>query len=109
MKIRFKGQSVDIEVEGKDVKDAFAQVAGAVEVFSHTTCGACGAPGAVPVVRENGGNQYYEMRCRGCGACLSFGQRRDGGALFPKRKDKDGNWLDGSGWVKFKRAEADFD
>lgn len=109
MKVRYKGQAVDIEIEGKDTKDVFAQLAGAVEVFGHTTCGACGVTGATPVVRENGGNQYYEMRCRSCGACLSFGQKRDGGALFPKRKDKEGNWLEGSGWVKFKRADVGFD
>lgn len=106
MKVRYKGQSFDVEVEGKDTKDAFGQLAGAIEVFGNTACGACGAPGAVPVVRENDGHQFHEMRCRQCGAVLAFGQKKDGGALFPKRKDKEGNWLDGNGWVKFKRAES---
>lgn len=109
MKVRYKGQSFDVEVEGKDSKDCFTQLAASIEVFANTHCGACGTPGAVPVVRENGGNQYFEMRCKNCGACLSFGQKRDGGALFPKKKDKDGNWLDGNGWVKFKRTETAFD
>lgn len=104
MKVRYKGQGFDVEVEGKDTKDCFGQIAQAVEVFGHTACGACGAPGAVPVVRERDGHNFFEMRCKGCGACLAFGQKKDGGALFPKRKDKQGNWLDGSGWVKFQRA-----
>lgn len=106
MKVRYKGQSFDVEVEGKDTKDAFSQLAQAVEVFGNTACGACGAPGAVPVVRENDGHQFYEMRCRSCGACLSYGQKKSDGSLFPKKKDKDGNWLDGNGWVKFKRVES---
>ena len=107
MKVRYKGESFDVEVEGKDTKDAFGQLAGAIEVFANTHRGACGAPNAVPVARENQGNVYYEMRCKNCGACLSFGQKKDGGALFPKRKDKEGNWLDNNGWVKFKRADID--
>jgi hypothetical protein len=109
MKVRYKGQAFDVEVEGKDSKDAFVQLASAVEVFGNTTCGACGAPGAVPVVRENGGNQFHEMRCRQCGACLALGTKREGGQLFPKKKDKDGNWLDNNGWVKFKRTDAAFE
>lgn len=109
MKVRYKTEHYDIEVEGKDTKDCFAQISGAIEVFGSTGCGACGASGAAPVVRENGGNQYFEMRCRNCGSCLSFGQKRDGGALYPRRKDKEGNWLDNNGWVKFKRAESAFE
>jgi hypothetical protein len=106
MKVRFKNERVEVEVDGKDVKDVFGQLAGAVEVFSHSTCGACGSKNTAPVVRENQGNTFYEMRCQSCGACLAFGQKKNDGTLFPKRKDKNGNWLDGSGWVKFKRVEA---
>lgn len=111
MKVRFKTDAVDIEVDGKDTKDVFVQLAHSVEVFMHTTCGMCDSHSTMPVVRENGGNQYHEMRCMSCGATLAFGQRRSDGALFPKRKDKDGNWLGNSGWVKFRRAEPanDFD
>jgi hypothetical protein len=40
---------------------------------------------------------------------LALGTKREGGQLFPKKKDKDGNWLDNNGWVKFKRADAAFE
>jgi hypothetical protein len=111
MKVKFKTEAVDIEVDGKDTKDVFVQLASAVEVFSHTTCGNCSSHHTVPVVREVNGNTYHEMRCLACGACLAFGQKRADGSLFPKRKDKDGNWLDNTGWVKFRRQDpvSDFD
>ncbi len=111
MKVRYEVENVQIEVEGKDSKDVFTQLAASVEVFSHTTCGNCGSKHTVPVVRDMQGNTYHEMRCRACGACLAFGQKRADGSLFPKRKDKDGQWLDNNGWVKFRRQEAasDFD
>lgn len=110
MKVRFKGEKVDVEVEGKDTKDVFAQLAKATEVFSNAVCGSCGSHRTVPVVRDVDGNTYYEMRCQDCGACLGFGQKRADGSLFPKRKSKEGQWLDGNGWVKFRRAEpADAD
>lgn len=107
MKVRYRLKNADIEVDGRDVKDAFVQLSGAVEVFSQNVCGACGCPDVVPIVREVQGNTYHEMRCTKCGATLAFGQRKADGALYPKRKDKDGEYLENYGWVKFnKRADA---
>ena len=105
MKIRYRLANADVEVDGKDVKDAFAQLGGAVEVFSNNTCGACKCPDVVPSVREVQGNTYYEMRCTSCGATLSFGQKKADGSLFPKRRDKDGNYLEHYGWVKFQKQQ----
>ena len=36
-----------------------------------------------------------------CGAKLAFGVMKKGGRLFPKRKDKENNWLPNGGWVKW--------
>jgi hypothetical protein len=105
MKVRYKGETIEIEVEGKDSKDCFAQLAGAVEVFGNTKCGACDSPRTLPVVRENQGNTYYEVKCQDCGSSLGFGQKKQDGSLFPKKKDKDGNWLDNTGWVKWHPKE----
>jgi hypothetical protein len=105
MKIRHKTDSMDIEIEGKDIKDAFAQLAAATEVFGNNVCGACDSPRTRPIVRERDGNTYYEVKCLDCGSVLAFGQKREGGALFPKKKDKDGNWLTNNGWVKWQRSE----
>jgi hypothetical protein len=106
MKVTYKSDKVNIEVDGKDTKDCFSQLAGAVEVFGSSTCGACDSHNTVPVVRENQGNTYYEIRCQDCGASLAFGQRRQDGALFPRKKDKDGNYLNANGWTKFRRADS---
>ncbi len=105
MKVRFNLASAQIEVDGKDAKDCFAQLAGAVEVFGQTKCGCCGSDHCVPVVRENGGNTYYEMRCTNCGATLGFGQRKQDGHLYPRRRDKEGNYLDNGGWLKWAQRQ----
>lgn len=105
MKISYKSGEVTIEVEGKDTKDCFAQVAGAVEIFGNGVCGACDSTNVVPNVRNYDGNTYYSMTCRDCGSSLNFGQRKQDGGLYPRKKDKDGNWLGGSGWVKYRPRE----
>jgi hypothetical protein len=107
MQVRYQVGNVQVEVEGKDVKDAFAQLATAVEVFGQQHCGACSSEAVVPVVRTKDGNTYYEMRCKECGATLAFGQKREGGALFPRRRDKDNEYLPNYGWVKYSRQQSD--
>jgi len=104
MKVQYKVGNSTVEVDGKDVKDVFSQLSGAVEVFGNGTCLACRSTAVVPNVRENQGNTYYEMRCTACGATLGFGQRKADGAIYPKRKDKEGEYLENNGWVKFRRA-----
>lgn len=107
MKVSYKAGSTVVEVEGKDSKDCFTQIASAMDVFSHAHCGACGSTEISPVVREYEGNHYYELRCGACRACLSFGQKRVDGSLYPRRKDKSGQWLDNNGWVKWQSKPAD--
>ena len=108
MKVRYKTSKAEIEVEGSDVKDAFVELAGAIEVFGSSTCGACDSTNTMPQVRDVQGNTYYEMRCQDCGSALSFGQTKVGNRLYPRRKGKDGSYLPGNGWVKFQpKAAAD--
>lgn len=108
MRVRHKGERIEIEVEGKDSKEVFTQLAAATEIFGNTVCGNCDSQRTIPIVRENAGNTFYEMRCLDCGAVLGFGQKREGGSLFPKKRDKDGNWLSGNGWVKYRKPDAEF-
>jgi hypothetical protein len=105
MKVRYKSDRVDVEVDGKDTKDCFTQLAGAVEVFGNTICGACDSPRTIPVVRENGGNLFFEQRCLDCNSSLGYGQKRSDGSLFPKKK-KDDTWLPHNGWVKFQPKQT---
>jgi len=101
MKIKWKSDRVEVEVEGKDTKDCFTQLASAVEVFSVSVCGACDSTNTMPVTRENKGNHFFEAKCQSCGCSLSFGQRKIDGALYPRRRDADGNAIDNNGWTKW--------
>lgn len=106
MKVKYKTDRIEVEVEGKDTKDVFTQLAGAIEVFGASVCGACDSKNTSPVSREVQGNHYFEMQCHDCGASLGFGQRKIDGALYPRRRDKDGNFLNGNGWTKWRERKA---
>lgn len=92
---------MQVEVEGKDNKDIFSQIALFQEIYETRRCGACDSERVQFVCREVQGNTYYEIKCLDCGSTLGFGQKRADGSLFPKRKDKDGNWLPNGGWTKW--------
>lgn len=98
-----------VEVEGKDNKEIFSQLAVFQEIYETRKCGACQSERVQFVVREVQGNTYYEIRCLDCGATLAFGQKRADGSLFPKKKDKEGNYLPNNGWVKWVDRSKDAD
>ena len=98
-------QRMTVEIEGKDNKDVFQQLALFQEIYEHRRCGACDSDLVRFQVREVQGNLYFELKCLECGSVLAFGQKRADGSLFPKRKDKDGNWLPNGGWVKWSPRE----
>ncbi len=92
---------MSVEFEANGQKDLVETLASLSEVLSQKVCGACEGFSLKYQVRTVDGNTYYEIKCnnKGCGAVLSFGQHREGGTLFPKRKDKEGNYLDNNGWI----------
>jgi hypothetical protein len=57
------------------------------------------------VCRENDGMRFHELKCLDCGAQFSFGQKRQGGDLFPRRRDSQGNYLPDHGWYKFEKTK----
>ena len=103
MKITYTTASgkISVELEGDTQKDLFGQLGAFQEIFDQATCGKCSSTSIRFVVRDIDGNSYYELRCEDCGARLEFGQIKKGGGLFPRRKDKEGNWLPDGGWVKW--------
>ena len=109
MKIRHKAGTLEVEVEGSDVKECFDSLAHATEVFSQTRCGACDNTEVRFIVRENKGFTFREVQCIECNASLAFGVRKSDGALYPRRKDEDGNWLENRGWVKFQSNQSSRD
>ncbi len=80
------------EIEAKEQKDVFRNIASIQEVFSEKVCGLCGKPDIKFVVREIEDNEFYEMQCTnaGCYGKLAFGQNKKGGTIYPIRKLKDG-------------------
>lgn len=96
---------ITISAEGGATK-VFTELAAAAEVFGNHVCGSCGSVLVVPVAREVDGNHYYEMRCNSCGCTLGFGQRKADGALYPRRKDKNGNWMPNRGWADHRQKQS---
>jgi len=96
-----KNGRISAELEGDSQRDLFAQIGKFQEVFEEDACSKCGHDHVRFVVRTVDDNQYYELRCSNCGARLSFGANKQGGGLFPRRKDSDGSWLPDNGWVKW--------
>lgn len=100
----FNGKLV-IKVEGSTIKDLFEQIGPVAEVLDgDDCCGKCQSPHIFPRARDarkkDDGKQvtYYELVCSDCGAKLSFGQHSEGGTLWAKRTDDQGNALDHRGW-----------
>lgn len=106
MKIKFNPTAkMQVEFEVGDVKEAFKKLGSLQEVFSFSSkCGACGGTDIKYVVRTVEDNDYYEVRCtkQGCRGKLSFGQSKDQVSLYPKKKDKEGNWIENEGWEVWK-------
>ena len=106
MKATFQSGNLSIEVEGEKQKDVFGELARAQEVFQHPLCGKCKGEEIRFVVRhDKEDNDYYEMHCQNirCRARLAFGQHKTNGTLFPRRKDKEGEWLPDNGWMRFNK------
>jgi hypothetical protein len=80
------------ELEAKEQKDIFRQVAEIQEVFSEKCCGLCGDTNLKFTVRNVEDNEFYEMRCTkpGCFGKLAYGQNKKGGTIYPIRKLKNG-------------------
>ena len=92
---------LSVEFDADSQTDAFASFAQIQEVFEESPCGKCGSEHLRFVVRTVDENQFYEIRCQDCGARLEFGVMKKGGRLYPRRKDKEGNWLPDKGWQRW--------
>ena len=103
MKVNYTNLSgrINDDIEADTQTEVFEQLAHFQEIFDESVCGKCGSENVRFQVRTVEDNLYYELRCMDCGAKLSFGVMKKGGRLFPRRKDKEGNWLNDRGWVKW--------
>lgn len=99
---------IGVEFDAANHKDAWGKLSGLNEVFFNRQCGKCNAPNARFTIRKASDGKkeydYHELRCWKCGAKKAFGVLDDGSdCLFPKIKDKDGNYLPDNGWVKYNK------
>ena len=105
-----KNKQLTFEIEGTTDTELFSELASIQEVFdAEHKCGVCGGTDIRYLHRNVQGNDFFELQCitvdaKGykCLARFQFGQVKvPKGALFPKRKDKDGNWLPNNGWSRY--------
>lgn len=104
---RTRNGQLTIEVNGEFVKDIVKQVAMVQEVFeAESACGCCNSANIRFQSRTANGNDFYEMSCNDCGARFEFGQHKQGGTLFPKRKGEGNKMLPNRGWAKWEGKAA---
>ena len=113
MEVQYKSRNGQLafKISG-EVKEIFKGIAEIQEVFEASPqCGLCGGTDHVLRVRVVDDNEFYEMVCRSqnehgytCNARFQFGQNKKGGGLFPKRKDKDGNYF--HGWERYTKPAS---
>lgn len=108
MKVNYTANNgrISVEFETDTQREIFQQLSDFQEVFDVTACGKCASENLRFVVRNIDDNQFFEIRCLDCGARLEFGSTKQGGKLFPRRKDKEGNWLPDNGWVKWDKEKG---
>lgn len=98
------GGRVRFEAEADKVKELWKKLALVQSIFdAASACGVCGKQEIRYNHRVARGFDYFELVCCDpeCNARLSFGQHKEGGTLFPKRKDENGNHLDYDGWARY--------
>ena len=103
MKVKYTNGNgrIVVELEGETQVEVVEQLAAFQEIFDESVCGKCQSENLRFIARSVDDNMYYELKCMDCHAKLAFGKTKTGGRLFPKRKDKEGNWLPDRGWVKW--------
>lgn len=98
-------RQLTFEITGATQQEVFEELAAIQEVFdTETACGICNNDKLRYQHRIVTKYHFHELVCRNpeCRARFSFGHSQDDkGALFPKRKDKDGNWIPNRGWEKY--------
>jgi len=106
MKVLLKvSDKITVELEAKDQQDMFKQIASFEEVFGVDKCGKCKSTDLKYILRMNDGDEYFELHCQKCFAKFAFGCHKKSDTVFPKRKDKEGNFLPDNGWVKWDKEK----
>ena len=94
-------------LDAETAKDAFQQVANLQELFELECCGLCGTKDPRLGHRKHQDYDFFELQCSSanCGATLGFGQRKEDGQLFPRRRDSSGADMPNNGWFIYQQGE----
>ena len=95
---RSPGGRIEVETEVKDQRELVSTLGQLQELCEEPDCGMCGSKSLRHDHRKAGGYDYYELKCRGCGARLAYGQSNPVGQLWPKRRGENGEKLPARGW-----------
>jgi transposase-like protein len=101
MKVRMQVGRTWLEVDATNVKEAIRELSEYASVFGETTCGLCGSQRIQPSHRTAKGYEFYSWVCADCNAQLSYGQTKEGGRLFAKRRDQNGDEVGKNGWHQY--------
>lgn len=119
MKARFDVCGMTIEIEQPSVKDLIKEFTVVDSALRFESCGQCNSVDVFPQHRNVESDDYYEIKCRACGAVLRLGSHKEGGSLYKKRmqvdnkgksvKDATGKGvpLPNSGWSKWTPESKD--
>lgn len=108
MKVRYTMGNIEFEGEMSDRKSAFEFIAQLGELFPDEPCGCCKSKNVRPSVRMHDNYKFFEIACLDCNAKLSYGQKKEGGALFIKRWDSEAKApLPNRGWSVYRKDGKD--
>lgn len=121
MKVIIPTKFCTIEIDCDSIKDVFRTIGSVTEILNEEKCGLCGNTSIVlktrSVEKDRKVYEYFEMSCTNlkCRARLAYGQRQEGGGIFPIRKldgngkgdRENGTYGPHNGWSKYRGENKD--
>lgn len=124
MKITYRTEKLDFELECTDMQDAFHQLHALGDVFQDLKCywnGKVSDETKFTVRTDDDGNEYFELKYSGndphffgCKKLFGCHNKPKQGQLFPKTKDAEGNLLTPNiyknrGWTRWNKEKGELE
>ena len=101
MIVRYRSANghLEFQFDAPTQKDVWAKLAAIQQCFEIKCCGRCQSQKLeFKHITTGEGYEYLKMHCVECTAQLNMGQHKEGGGLWPKTRDTDGNEMECGGW-----------
>jgi len=104
---------LSFEFESNKLQDILKEISNIETSIGWELCGKCKSNNTFPNYRQVGSDDFYEIKCRDCGAVLQLGTHKEGQTLYKKKmktdakgkavKTDDGKaeYLPDGGWLKW--------